>query len=254
MGNAIVTGAASGIGMAVRERLEAQGDRVVGVDLRDVEVTADLSTPEGREKAINETLEITKGSVDRLVLAAGLGGYILDAPRVLVVNYFGSVDLLDGLKDAMVGRPGGAAVAISSNAAQFGVNYEDPIVLALLDHDETKARELMAGTNGGAAYCLSKHALARAVRRRAIEWGKIGVRLNAIIPGKTETPLYQAVLDNPEMAKLVDLIPVPLGRTATSREIADIIVYMLSDASSYIHGSIVWADGGTDAAIRPGAF
>jgi enoyl-[acyl-carrier-protein] reductase (NADH) len=56
------------------------------------------------------------------------------------------------------------------------------------------------------------------------------------------------------MAKLVDLIPTPLGRTATAQEIANIIVYMLSDAASYIHGSIVWADGGTDAAIRPDAF
>ncbi len=254
MVNSVITGAASGIGLAVREQLEAQGDRVVGIDLQGVEINVDLSTPEGRQTALARTLELTNGAVDRLVLAAGLGGVGHDPVRVITVNYFGVFDVLDGLKDSMVGRPGAAAVAICSNASQFGVNPEDPVVLALLDHDEAKARELMDDSDGGMAYALSKYALARAVRRRAPEWGEAGVRLNAIVPGKTETPLYQYVLDHPETKELADLIPVPLGRTATPQEIARIIVFMLSDAAAYIHGSLVWADGGTDAAIRPDSF
>jgi NAD(P)-dependent dehydrogenase (short-subunit alcohol dehydrogenase family) len=254
MGNAIVTGAASGIGRAVREQLQKSGDRVIGIDLHDVEVNADLGTPEGRKRAVDETLALAAGAIDRLVLAAGLGGQVRDGLRVLTVNYFGSVDLLDAFKDAMVGRPGAAAVAVSSNAAQLGVSYDDPVVLALLDQDEAKARELFGDRDGGIAYCLSKHAIARAVRRRAMEWGRAGVRLNAIVPGQTDTPLYRAVCADPEMGQVVEQLPLPLGRTAAAEEIAGAIVYLLSDASSYVHGSVLWADGGMDAAIRPDAF
>ena len=53
---------------------------------------------------------------------------------------------------------------------------------------------------------------------------------------------------------VLDRLPLPLGRTASAEEIAGIIVYMLSEATSYMHGSIVWADGGMDAEIRPDAF
>jgi NAD(P)-dependent dehydrogenase (short-subunit alcohol dehydrogenase family) len=56
------------------------------------------------------------------------------------------------------------------------------------------------------------------------------------------------------MGQFVDQLPLPLGRTATAEEIAGIIVYLLSDATSYVHGSILWADGGMDAVIRPDAF
>jgi hypothetical protein len=156
MENAIVTGAASGIGRAVREQLETHGDRVIGIDLHDVEVNADLATSEGRRRAIDEALALTGGAIDRLVLAARLGGQVRDGLRVLTVNYFGSVDLLDAFKDAMVGRAGAAAVAISSNASQFGVDYNDPVVLALLDQDEARARELFGDQDSGAGYRLSK--------------------------------------------------------------------------------------------------
>ena len=154
----------------------------------------------------------------------------------------------------MAGRPGSAAVAISSNASQFGVDYSDPVVVALLDQDEGKARELFGDQDSGTGYRLSKHALARAVRRRATDWGKAGVRLNVVIPGQTDTPLYRAVCADPEMGQFVDQLPLPLGRTASAEEIAGIIVYMLSEATSYMHGSVVWADGGMDAAIRPDEF
>jgi NAD(P)-dependent dehydrogenase (short-subunit alcohol dehydrogenase family) len=56
------------------------------------------------------------------------------------------------------------------------------------------------------------------------------------------------------MGQFVDQLPLPLGRIATPEEIAGIIVYLLRDATSYVHGSILWDDGGMDAAIRPDAF
>ncbi|MBW2427097.1 MAG: SDR family oxidoreductase [Deltaproteobacteria bacterium] len=107
---------------------------------------------------------------------------------------------------------------------------------------------------GGAGYRLSKHALARAVRRRALDWGGSGVRLDSIVPGQTDTPIYRGACEHPELGQFVDQIPVPLARTASPEEIAGVIGFTLSDAAAFIHGSIVCADGGTDAAIRPDEF
>ena len=254
MGVAVVTGSASGIGAAVRERLERDGDRVVGVDLRDAEVVADLSKPEGRERAVVEARERAGGGIDRLVLCAGLGSHLEDFPLVASVNYFGAVDVMDGLRDSLAGRSGAAAVAVCSNSAQFAPVAEHPYVLALLDHDEARARELIAGENGFLAYAGSKHALCRAVRRRASEWGAAGIRLNGIAPGPTRTPLLAGAAEHPVFGKGVEALELPLGRWAEPAEIAAAIAFLLGPEASYLHGSIVYADGGNDAAIRPDAF
>ena len=254
MGTAVVTGAASGIGRCVRERLEAQGDRVVGIDLRNVEVEADLSTPEGRTSAVEGALAATGGEIDRLVAAAGLGGHVRDGGLVARVNYFGAVAVLDGLRPALAGRPGAAAVAICSNSAQMGEPVDHPVVKRLLADDEPGAIAEIGDTPGAAIYGLSKHALSRAVRRRAAEWAEAGIRLNGIAPGQTRTPLFEGSEKDPVLGRFVGSIPIPLGRVATPDEIAGIIVFLLSDAAAYVHGSILWADGGTDAVQRPDAF
>jgi NAD(P)-dependent dehydrogenase (short-subunit alcohol dehydrogenase family) len=255
MSIAVVTGSASGIGLAVRERLAANGDRIIGVDLRDAEVQADLSVPEGRAQAVSEVLEQSEGEIDRLVLCAGLGSHLEDLALIASVNYFGAVDVMDGLRPALESRPDSAAVAICSNSAQMSRGFEEhPFVIALLDHDEDLARELVAKENGFVAYGGSKHALSRAVRRRAGEWGKAGVRLNGIAPGTTETPLLQGTIDHPVYSKGLEQLEVPIGRRAVPSEMAGIIAFLLSDEAGYIHGSILFADGGTDAVIRPDRF
>ena len=253
---AVVTGSASGIGKAVREQLEADGVRVVGVDLRDAEVLADVSTPKGRSEAVAGALAAADGPIQKLVVAAGVGGHIEQADLVPRVNYFGALAVLDGLADAMKGQPDAAAVVVVSNSAQIpGLISEDhPFILAMLEDDEERAIAELPEHGAATAYPMSKHALARALRRRVTEWGDRGVRLNGIAPGPTETPLLQGAADHPVLGRSVDAMPNPLGRRAKPDEIARVIRFLLSRDASYVHGSILWADGGGDAALRPDGF
>ncbi|MEM9707050.1 MAG: SDR family oxidoreductase, partial [Pseudomonadota bacterium] len=246
MPTAVVTGSASGIGAKVKDRLVADGFEVVGVDLKDATVSADLSTKDGRDAAVAAILEHTGGAIDRLVLAAGLGGHIADGALVARVNYFGAVELLDALKDALV-KTQGRCVVISSNSSQMNMDPNNPISTALLEGDEEAAIETVGDAHGAMVYAASKNAVARALRRRAAEWGGAGVTLNAIAPGMTETPMFRGAADHPEIGKSVDMIPIPKKRVASADEIAGVIQFMLSDAAEYMQGSVIYVDGGTDA-------
>lgn len=254
MGNIVITGSASGIGKATAEKLAAQGDRIIGIDIRDAEIIADLSSPEDRKKAIAMATEQSGGKIDGLVLSAGLSGVTSPGDTTLSVNYFGSVDLLEGLSPAMEGQANPCAIGLVSNSSQFGVDYDDPMVLALLEGDEDKCRNMVMELDRGAAYRFSKHALARIIRHRAIEWGPRGIRVNGIVPGMTATPMVAEIMEDKEMGPFVDMIPCPLGRKGTAAEMAGVIDFLLSDAAAYITGSMIWVDGGTDAAIRPDLF
>ena len=254
MRNIVISGSASGIGLATKERLTADGARVIGVDVKDADIIADLSTPNGRKHAIDQSLEMSGGAIDSLVLCAGLSGLFSPADTTLSLNYFGSVDLFDALRPAMEGQSNACAIGLVSNSAQFGIDYNDPMVLALLESDETKCREMIMTLDRGAAYRYSKHALARAIRRRAVEWGPLGLRICGIVPGVTDTPMVKQIQNDPEFGSAVEMVPRPLGRNASAEEIAGVIAFMLSDAAAYITGSLLWVDGGTDAAVRPDAF
>src|SRR4029079_13047895 len=93
-----ITGSASGMGAALGERLTAAGDRVIGVDLRNADVEADLGTRAGRAQAIERVGELSGGALDGLVTLAGLAGLPERPASLLIsVNYFGTVELLKGL-------------------------------------------------------------------------------------------------------------------------------------------------------------
>lgn len=249
----VVTGAASGIGAAVRAELEGQGREVLGVDLHDAEVQADLSSAEGRAEALEKILAAVQAGegVDRLVLCAGVGTHCSDPGRIAAINYFGSVVLLDALLPSMAHRRGAAAVVVSSNAAQLADFNNDPYVQAMLDNDEPRALKLARDSNAFLAYAGSKHALALALRLRAASFAEAGVRLNAVAPGATETPLLQGVRDHKVWGAALDSVPIPLGRPAQPAEIADAISFLLSPQAAQVHGSILYVDGGSDAVVRP---
>jgi len=253
MGIAVITGAASGIGACVKARLEAQGYDIIGIDLKDEAISADLSTPEGRQAAIAQTLDMCGGKIDRLVLAAGLGGHLEDGALVARVNYFGAVSLLDGFKDALAATKG-RCVVIGSNSAQMRTDPKAPMVEAMLEGDEAKTVEIIGDFHAAMVYGHSKHAVTRAARRRAAEWGELGISINVIAPGPTETPMLDGVKEHPTISKSLDMIPIPQKRFGRPNEIADIIEFMLSDTADYMQGSVIYVDGGTDAQLRPDAF
>lgn len=253
MKTAVVTGSASGIGACVKDRLKAQGYNVIGIDLKGASINADLSTPEGRRDAVDQAQEMSCGKIDRLVLAAGLGGHIADGALVAKVNYFGAVAILDGLKDTLMATSG-RCVVICSNSAQMFMDPENPIITALLEGDEDAAMKIIGNQDGTKTYATSKHALTRAVRRRSALWGEDGITLNAIAPGQTATPMQKGAAEHPTIGKAVAGIPIPKKRLASPDEMAGVIEFMLSDAADYMQGSVIYVDGGTDAQLRPDGF
>lgn len=239
-----VTGSAGGIGSALRKRLEAQGDTVIGIDVRDAEVIADLASGDGRSAMVAAVTEHSGGALGGVVAAAGVTHD--DGALVTSINFFGAVATLEGLRPLL--RTGGSAVAVSSNSTttQPGLLLEH--VEACLGGDEAAARAV-AG-HGVGAYGASKLALARWVRRHAIteEWIGAGIRLNAICPGFIDTPM--TVDSRDFILGLGDLYPIPIGRAGQATEVAGLLAYLLSADAGFFCGSVITMDGGTDATLR----
>jgi len=256
MGIFAISGSATGIGAAIRKRFESDGHRVIGIDLRDVEVAADLSSSEGRARAITETVAACDGRLDGAVLCAGLGGHIGDNAKVASVNYFGVAELLDGFFPALQRGEAPSAVAICSNSAQLLPDAgAHPLVLAMLAGDEAEARRIADEECAGQlVYMLSKNAVGTNVRRRASEWGDAGVRVNAVAPGPIETPLLQGGLDTPGIGEAIRAFKVPVGRWGQPEEIAEVVAFLVGPQAGFIHGSVWYADGGADALARPDRF
>lgn len=258
MGTYVLTGSASGIGAATRTALEADGHAVIGVDLRDAEVIADLSTADGRAAALAEVKVACNGSLDGLVPCAGVSVPV-PADVTLQVNWFGTEVFLSGLREELAAGDGvSRVVAISSNSTSITPNVPDEAVDALLDMDAATAlAHCGEGLIGSAlAYATSKTAVARWVRRNAPtpEWAGSGIRLNAIAPGPVETPLLQAGIDDPEAGPMISGLPMPTGEFGSAELIASWITFMLSPAVDFMVGSLVFVDGGLDAMIRPDAW
>src|SRR5262249_29245525 len=117
MGTIAVTGAGSGMGEATAALLARDGHTVITVDLRNADIIADLGTPDRRRPAVDAVTSRAGGALDGLVTYAGMAG-LPDRPGdiLVAVNYFGSVELLKGLRPALARGTNAAAVAISSNS------------------------------------------------------------------------------------------------------------------------------------------
>jgi NAD(P)-dependent dehydrogenase (short-subunit alcohol dehydrogenase family) len=253
-----VSGSASGIGAATSELLAERGHRVIGIDLRNADVLADLGTSEGRSHAVSAVLEACSGELDGLVTAAGIGPSSTEqGGRLVSINYFGSVALVDGLKPALAAAgeksPGTAAVVcVSSNSATCQPDWPEELAQACIDGDEPRAVALAEEQISLFAYAPAKAAIAWWVRERAhaADWVGAGIRMNAIAPGLIETPMTVGQRSDPLIGQFIDAYPVPRGTPGRPQEVASVIEFLLSPASSLLYGSVIFADGGTDALSR----
>lgn len=249
-----MTGSASGIGAATRARLERDGVRVIGCDLRGADVIADLSTRHGRAQATAGLREAARGRLDGVVLCAGLGPQAPVA-SIAAVNYFGAVEVLAGLRETLAGGSEPAAVVISSNSATISRGLDAALVDAFLGGDEAAAVARAASFEGAAVYAASKLALARHIRREAVSaaWAGSGIRLNAVAPGAVQTPLLQGGLDDAKLGSAIRMLPIPLGGFGKPENIAAAVAFLLGPDAAFCCGTILFADGGSDALIRPDA-
>ncbi|HEX9952772.1 MAG TPA: SDR family oxidoreductase [Rubricoccaceae bacterium] len=240
MPSVLITGAASGIGRATAHALAAAGYTLVLADIDEAglaETAADLADARTVRCDVSAEADVAHavalavdafGPLDVLVQSAGIEGPVAplvqqsadDWARVFGVNVMGS---FFGLKHALPVMPrGGSVVNVASVA---GLN-------AFPMH---------------AAYAASKHAVVGLTRTAAIEAARAGVRVNAVCPGFTDTPMVEEGLR--KMGQTVDDLTrlIPARRLGTPDEIAAAIVYLCSDAAAYVTGQTLVVDGGLDA-------
>lgn len=244
------------MGAATAAKLRAAGHTVIGVDRHTADVTADLSTPQGRRTACAEVLARAGGHLDGAVLAAGVGPSPgKDQSRTIYqVNYFGVVDLLCGWRPALAAG-GAKVVVVGSNSTTTTPAVPRRAIRALLAGDvdrAVRAVRLFGGSAPAMAYAASKIAVTRWARRVAVtpDWSANGIRLNVVAPGAILTPLLERQLATPKEARAVESFPLPVGHYGDPDQLADWMQFMLSDAAEFLCGSVIFVDGGSDAYFR----
>jgi len=248
MGTIAITGSAGGIGAAARARFEAAGHTVIGIDVREAEVIADLSTPTGRDEMASVVEDLCEGVLDGVIAGAGVSGQ--PGELVVSINYFGAIATLEKLRPMLIAH-GGSAVAISSNSTTCQQGYPDDVVEACLAGDEEWARSSASHDQSGLSiYPAAKLALARWVRHQAVsaDWIGAGINLNAIAPGLIKTPMTEEAMDF--IFDLGDAYPIPIHRAGTADEVAALLELLIGPDGGFFCGSFIVMDGGTEAVKR----
>ena len=249
----VVTGAASGIGHAVAEKLLQGGAEVYCLDrniptaavTRHIEV--DLSNP----RSIDAAVEQLDGEFDGLMNVAGVPG-TAPAELVLAVNSLA----VRHLTELFFGRlkPGGTVTTVSSTAG-FGWPARLDAIKGLLATDgfEEGAAWFKANPQHGNAYNFSKEVTTVYTMSMSLMAAQNGFRINAVLPGPVETPILRDFEDSMGKGNL-DGLKALLGRHATPDDIAGAIVFLASDAARWINGHALVVDGGATGAVLTGVI
>jgi NAD(P)-dependent dehydrogenase (short-subunit alcohol dehydrogenase family) len=235
---ALVTGAASGIGEATTARFRDEGAVVATLDLQgDVDHALDVRDEAAVEAAVRAVVD-RAGRIDVVVNAAGVAGggpvHLLPADewdRVVDVNLKGTFLVAKHVAAVMLGQRSGSIINIASI-------------------------EGLEGTEGGSAYNASKGGVVLLTKNMAIDYGRVGIRVNCICPGFIETPMMAAVMENEGMKTYRDrwLDEHKLGRFGKPSEIAAAALFLASDDASFVTGHALVVDGGFTAGMRAGVL
>ena len=232
---AIVTGAASGMGAATARLLAEAGATVLGADIASnpaITLVGDVADSAFCDAAVAQAVAL-HGRIDILVNAAGVI-VRADAPatddaawtRQMRVNVDGSFFMCRAAIRQMRLQGSGAIVNFGSI---WGV----------------------AGGKGHVAYATAKGAVHNLTRSLALDHAREGIRINAVCPGEVDTPMLRGAgravpLTDAQLAEMADRV-VPNGRLAQPEEIGRVVVFLCSDAASYMTGALVPVDGGWSA-------
>jgi NAD(P)-dependent dehydrogenase (short-subunit alcohol dehydrogenase family) len=242
MAVAIVTGAGSGIGAATAKALSDRGDQVVCADvkldaatriagdLRDaIAVEVDVSQGASCDRMVEEAMRAFR-DVNSIVTCAGVEKHGLghefseeDFDWIIDVNLKGTwLSARSAVRAMIQAGHGGTVVMIGS------INS-------------------VVGNSGASAYCASKGGVLMLGKTLALDWAPFGVRVNIVGPGVVDTPMSARSLADPQKrARMMER--TPLGRPAPPEEIASVVAFLTSEASSFMTGAYVPVDGGTLAA------
>jgi 2-hydroxycyclohexanecarboxyl-CoA dehydrogenase len=241
---AVVTGAASGMGLAIGRHLAARGDRVALLDLQgDAVLRAAENLRESGARAIGAEVDVTdRGAVDRalekvraelgpvaiVVTSAGLDAFesftditIESWELVLAVNLTGTFNCLQAAVPDMLEARWGRMVTISSSSAQSGA--------ARMAH-----------------YVASKGGVIALTKALALELAPYGITVNSIPPGMIDTPMLRRAEADGDIANLEKMARrmIPVGRAGTPEEVAATCGFLCSDEAGFITGQVIGVNGG----------
>jgi NAD(P)-dependent dehydrogenase (short-subunit alcohol dehydrogenase family) len=241
----IVTGGGGGIGRAASIAFAAEGGRVLVVDLdvEEAERTAALAREAGGD-AFAKRIDVSRDEDCRDMVAA-------------VVARYGRLDV--AFNNAGIGGSGFALheeeevtfdrmIAINLKSVFLSMRHE---IAAMLKSGggaivNTSSVAGLVGNPGLSAYCAAKHGVTGMTRAAALDYIGRGIRINAICPGATRTRLLEGWFQDPEVEKHVMALH-PIGRIAAPPEVAEVVLFLASSASSFMVGCAVPVDGGLTA-------
>lgn len=253
----VITGGTTGIGAATRETLLAEGHEVFNIDYKGGDFLADLSTSEGCESAIEAVNEKYPDGIDGLICNAGVGPQV-PATALFALNFFAPIQIAEGLRPLLKKKKGNCVVTSSNSIGHDTVRLDWAAILTDV-MDRERAMEFAKDIpmeQGASFYSTSKYALARWVRRVSGAWAVDGLRINAVAPGNTTTPMTQNMTEEQMNGALLIPIPTRYGTRTflDAQEIANGIVFLASPLASGVNGSILFIDGGIDALLRSERF
>lgn len=253
----VITGGTTGIGAEVRRMLFEEGHEVYNIDYKGGDFEADLSTDEGVQATIQAIGSKYPDGIDGLISNAGVGP---TAPpeKIFALNFYAGTYIAEGLRPLLAKKNGCCVMTSSNSITNSSVRMDWVELLTNLRNRERgmDLAHMIPQNQAASAYSSSKCALARWVRRVSPSWAVDGLRINAVAPGNTTTPMTRGLTEQQKDAALLIPIPTRYGTREflDAEEIANAIVFLASRKASGINGVVLFVDGGIDALMRSERF